>query len=173
MTATSEKNLFVSQVGSIGDLYALANRLVSEGFEIYEMTPTTLGGTLIVEAIQFDELKEKSELAVKELKISGKSVCLQKLSSKILKAYHSLESASPANEMTIIEGSFLGDIFALAHKNQELQILDLRYLRSGTGLSYLVTQGISTSVLKDAETMGLRVTALQNIHDKIKDLFTI
>lgn len=101
------------------------------------------------------------------------------LNPKVLDAYYSLLTSEIQNNIVIVEGHFLGDLFYAAQElgAQGLSLVDLRQLRSGTHPCHLVMTGDRADgcdkSIRDLKSKGLTVTIVEELSPKFKDYFQI
>jgi len=123
----------------------------------------TAGQLKDLEVLEFSPLGQASQILVlgTEAKVKAfivemrtgdidRSICLPEFDEKILRAYLSLDNAEVKSFVLVVEGHFVGDLFAVATNLRQagLQIVDFRVFRSSGSPGFLVLTGEEAQLKK-------------------------
>lgn len=166
------KHFCIFKFETVGLAYQVLNEFCILGHELYEISPIAEGCQLIVCSNEFDSFKENANEIIKRHQLSEDFfVTIKSLNLRVLNAYHSLELAIPEKEMTIVESSFIGDLFFIAHNlENDVEIIDLRSLKFSDN-NYLILKNLDDEFKNELVDQGYSVTSISNLNEKVIELF--
>lgn len=168
-----KRHLAFFKFNGVGQAYVYANEFTQRGHTVYEISPLAGESQLIIESPDFDKLKGDSTDVMKlALLKPTKSVIVNSVQERLLKAYHSQELADPQTSLTIVESDFIGDLFFAANLlPAQVQICDLRCLRAPGVSSYLIVSGDVSGQVQDWNRQGLMVSHIAKLNSAVQALF--
>jgi hypothetical protein len=157
-------SLAIAQFSSVGSGYRALNRATQDPqLEVVEFSPI---GERSILLLRGPVAQARSFITNTKLSDLHKSLVIEDLDPRVLRAYLSLESATPKDSMAILESGFIGDLFAWANEAVKIGagLVDFRWFRTSSPSGYLLLAGEETAAvlqwLLQHKQSGHRLTIL-------------
>lgn len=173
-----KKTYAILRTKSIGSAYSILNRLLDQGFQLFEISPVAEGAHLIVFSEESDVVAQKKYQELHD-EISYQvfnAKCLP-LSNSLIEAYLSLGDLEIQNNLVIIENEFLGEIFEASQKlvDAGMVLLDLRFAKGYKQKAHAFftgeISGGARDILTSLKQLGFHCTEEANLHHELRNLF--